>query len=141
LEYLTPEDYETAAKNGINTGIAYRRFYIYGWSRERTITEPVKIRSESEWSKLKDRAVVSDQTFRTRIKQGWTPEKAALTPGIPLHLRSRKRGILRDHHLEIAESNGIGEYTVRARIRLYKWSLEDAITIPVGTRRKKKMRS
>lgn len=33
-KHLSPEDYKTAASNGIHKKLAYERFYKYGWSAE-----------------------------------------------------------------------------------------------------------
>lgn len=100
MKYLTEEDYETAAANGIIRKQAYYRWYI-GWEIERCITEPIhkprKVQKE-------------DKTYKGKV----TPEQYA-----------------------IAGQNGINRNTVVTRVYQLKWSVSQAITLPIGTRRQK----
>jgi hypothetical protein len=82
-EWLTEEDFSIAASNGINYDIAYKRFYRYKWSREKTITEPIRKKGGSPkkalWWEYKDISIVSRSTFDYRVKHGMPPRLAALT--------------------------------------------------------------
>ena len=81
--YITPDDYETAEKNGISRHTVYQRVHTCGWDIDRAITEPVnfRFRTSSIWGHWKDKAVVDYETFRKRLqKLRWSAEKAALTP-------------------------------------------------------------
>jgi hypothetical protein len=135
--YLTPEDIETARENGISYQHAYNRFYKYGWTREESITKPIRPKSHSLYAKYKDVCVVTRNAFNARIKKGMTPEEAALTPREDYTIRSGK-GKLSKKLYEQALKNGIGRPTVHARVYIYNWSVERAITTPVNTKFRKK---
>jgi hypothetical protein len=135
--YLSPEDFETAAKNGINYHNAYERFYKRGWSKERTITEPIRTKAYSTYAKYKDVCVVSRRAFENRLKRGMSPEEAATIPRQDYTVRSGK-GVLSKALYEQALENGIGRATVHARVYIYNWSVERAITTPVNTKFRKK---
>jgi hypothetical protein len=125
MEYLTPDDYEIARKNGISRKVAYNRFYLQNWNRERSITEPLQIH---KWTALynpyKEVSVVSMRTFQDRVSRGWHPKKAATAP-----LR-RNQNITKEM-ISTAAQNGIKECTFRQRIVVYKWSVERAMTEPI----------
>lgn len=79
--HLSPDDYEIAKNNGIHKKLAYERFYKYGWSAERAITEAPQ-RDMSDWVALAKRNGISKGTFYHRVskRMGWSPYKAATTP-------------------------------------------------------------
>ena len=79
MEYLTDEDYEIAAKNGICKKTAYSRFYQNGWTKEKTITTPVPKRRTypKEWVDLAKKNGISKNLFIMRIRKGLTYEEAA----------------------------------------------------------------
>lgn len=135
--YLSPEDFETAKKNGINYHNAYERFYKRGWSKERAITEPIRDKAFSLYAKYKDICVVSRRAFENRIKRGMEPEAAATTPREDYTVRSGK-GKLSKKLYEQALENGIGHATLHARVYIYNWSVERAISTPVNTKFRKK---
>lgn len=130
MEYLTPNDYKTAEQNGISKHNANQRFYVYDWSVERTITEPLKSRTDV-WNQYKDKSVVSLSTFRRRLKNGMSPELAASTP-------TDKGEKLCKANIQRAEKNGICMETLKARIYSYHWSVEKAVTFPVDVQKRKK---
>lgn len=83
--YITPEEYEIGAKNGINARNVYQRVYKYGWSVERAITTPLVYASQAneDWLKWKDTALangISASAFRKRIYRGMSPDQAASKP-------------------------------------------------------------
>lgn len=90
--YLTPKDYETAERNGIDARNLEQRFYAYGWDVERATTQPIGQRGtlDMEYVRLAAEHGVSRDTFRQRIKKyGWSAEKAATTPPIPREERRK----------------------------------------------------
>jgi hypothetical protein len=81
-EYLTDDDFATAARNGISRRRAYERFYNWGWERERAITQPLQKRGHL-WVQYKAKCAeinLSRAGFIGRIDSGMTPEQAATTP-------------------------------------------------------------
>lgn len=133
-EYLTDEDFERAARNGIPAVRVKNRFYGLHWSKERCITQKYKP-NNNNWAQYEAVSKVNKNTFYNRIHLGWTPEEAAMTPkrknGDILHPKRPISQEIRD----LAEQNGIKPLTLRQRIYGYGWSPEEAATIPVGTKR------
>jgi hypothetical protein len=134
MEYLSDEDYAIAAKNGISRKYANHRFYIQCWDKERAITTPVN-HYKGLWPKFKNISLVSEPTFNKRIRSGMSPEKAASTPPLPPGNPNKGTGKIKESHLVTAAENGINERTVKARVYAYRWPVELAITVPVGSKR------
>ena len=132
--YLTPKDIETAIRNGISEERVKARFYRLGWTTERAITEPV-FKAKHMWAKYKDVSVVSQNTFYQRIQKGMSPEKAALTSKTPNGVRIGQKPKITQELVELAEKNGIKKTTFEHRMYRYKWSPEDAATVPIGKKR------
>lgn len=125
MEYLTPEDIAIAEKNGISERLAKQRFYQRMWSRERSITEPIRT---DLWRTCKDTCEkngISNDVFRKRVNRGMSPELAATTP---VH-----QPVVTSELISLARSNGIGVNTLKARIRIQKWKPQEAATVPVGS--------
>jgi hypothetical protein len=78
MEYLTDHDFEIAERNGISRHNAYQRFYMHGWTKERTITEPM--RSENNYKRKCQEIGLSYHTFCKRRKMGWSAERALQEP-------------------------------------------------------------
>lgn len=138
-EYLTDADLERAKKNGIPIKRVKQRFYSLGWSKERSITQKYKPIT-NVWGRYKDVSVVDMRTFYSRTKRGWTPEEAAKTPILGNGQRLKARANITPELMELAEKNGIKRMTLYTRMHSYKWSPEDAATIPVGKRRPNRRR-
>lgn len=134
MEYLTDHDYAIALQNGITHQQAYDRFYRMGWTKQRTITEPVT--KGYLWDTYGERCKengIKKMTFYQRMRAyGMTAEEASSSP-----LLSRggnftnKRKMISDHLVKIAESNGISKSTLRYRIRVARWPTMRAATEPV----------
>ena len=147
-EVLTEEHLQIAESNGIGRRNALQRFNSYGYSVEDAITKPLKkANSDSEWMKWKETALsngVSCDTFCNRVKHyGYTPEEAATNPpqkrsviqAKGIETRKRRGTIIMDRKdIEEAEANGIKRATFSSRVHNLGWSIEDAKTLPVGTR-------
>lgn len=84
--YITDEQYEIGFKNNIKKDTIYRRVYQYGWDIEKAITTPVIPREHrsrkypKEYTDLALSNGMSILTFYSRLKKGWSYEKAATTP-------------------------------------------------------------
>ena len=78
--YLTPEDIEVAVKNGIRKDLVIRRFYFYGWEKEKALNQPYNHKSENqELIDLAKSNGIRWKTFYARVTRGWDPLKAATT--------------------------------------------------------------
>jgi hypothetical protein len=78
MEYLTEHDFEIAARHGISRHNAYQRFYMYGWDKERAITEPMR---SAVSNKRKCQEIgLSYHTFLKRRANGWSVERALSEP-------------------------------------------------------------
>ena len=81
-DHITYVDYAIARDNGISKTLMYQRVKTNGWSIEKARTEPVREveNKNGEWIKLAIKNGINRNTFYTRIKSGWSAEKAATTP-------------------------------------------------------------
>jgi hypothetical protein len=120
--YISPDDYAAAAARGISARTLKSRIRLYGWPKERAITEPVQQRTDwSVWYAVAERNGIPQMTFRTRIYRGWSPERAATEPVWPGKqkakrlLSSRKRKYP-PHIYELLRQNGISYFTFRYRV-------------------------
>jgi hypothetical protein len=82
--YLTEEDYDIAAKNGISRKRAYQRFYQNGWEKKRSITQPIN--KGTMWKNYREKCEaigITKAAFYSRIYRGMSPEVASTTPSLP----------------------------------------------------------
>lgn len=147
--YISPESYETAKANGISEINVYHRVYSLGWTVERAITEPVR-KSEaftSDWLAVALKNGISRDRFRNRVRYlGWGEERAAITPVLTPHevgklgaaATPKVSRYFTDEQRERLKKMGIAEATARQRIDLYGWSVEEATTKPLGSRKRRK---
>ena len=79
-KYITPQDFETAAKNGIKKATVIRRVERNNWSVEDAITTPSQ-RYELPKELLEEAAKLglNRQLVINRIKVGWDIEEACRT--------------------------------------------------------------
>ncbi|PEB52475.1 hypothetical protein COO03_11880 [Bacillus sp. AFS098217] len=140
--YLTPEDFERAASNGISEGTLKQRVYGYRWKKERAITEPVRETNETGWKEYKEIAAahgISARTYRKRREKGMTPSEAATTPlmsiqesqKLALQVRKENRPFT-EEEIKTAESNGVNYHALLAR-KSRHWDIETAINTPLLT--------
>ncbi|HDR7617004.1 TPA: hypothetical protein QCX66_002842 [Bacillus mycoides] len=104
---ITEEDYEKAAKSGINKMNVYQRVHVYGWEIERAITIPIKDhknRSRGKMLTTAEQNGISKTTYYQRIKTGMDPYEAATKP----------KG--HTEYLKLARKNGIKDVTFYQRI-------------------------
>ena len=133
--YVTPEDFETAKRNGIPEKLVKTRVYRDGWEINRAITKKVTSKVYEPWERWKDRAVVTKYTFYQRMrtksdKVVWTEEEAALTPKGSYPGGHRNAIKLTQEQLKIAASNGVTRRMIRHRVVKSGMTLEKAITTP-----------
>ena len=132
--YITPEDYETAAKNGINKRLLYHRVYVYGWSIERAINTKKKGENiSSEAFKEAAKKGIDRATVFSRLRHGWSEEKALTTP-----IGNAGKRVLPEWVYKEADKHNIRYDVVYNRVKR-GWDLERACTEKVksnGRRRK-----
>lgn len=80
--YLTPEDYVTAERNGINKETLKSRVRKYGWDVDCAITKPVRkpVNNIQKWVPLALKNGIRESTLRSRFELGWDPLIAATKP-------------------------------------------------------------
>lgn len=78
MQYVTPEQYDVANKNGISNNNVYSRLYQNkGWTIEKAITVPLK---KNKWLDIAINNGITRETYRSRKRLGWTDEEAASEP-------------------------------------------------------------
>lgn len=83
--YITPEEYEIAKRNGVNSKNLYNRIKLLGMSKEEAINRPARKKMKNgeleKWSKLAEKNGISYGTFCKRVYTSkWSLEEAATTP-------------------------------------------------------------
>ena len=79
---ITYMDCAIAKENGISKTLLYQRVKSNGWTVEKARTEPVRIVEikNSDWIRLAIENGINRNTFYSRLKLGWSAERAATTP-------------------------------------------------------------
>lgn len=128
--WLTKEEREKAAANGISAKTLYYRLYLSDkWSVEEALTAPpgtVRHSPKGEfanWIKLAEENGISKEGFYSRLKVGMGCKEAATKP------LKKNKGLMK-LWLEIAKPNKISYQTFMTRIHR-KWDIEKAATTPV----------
>ncbi|MGE1044073.1 hypothetical protein ACQGRZ_28555 [Bacillus wiedmannii] len=124
--FITNEDYEKAAKNGISKSNVYQRVNEYGWELKRAITAPVRKRNGGIYAGMivfAEQNGISKPTFFKRVKDGMDLYEAATKP------------VGYATHLELARNNGIKDVTFYQRVKRGMKPYE-AATKPVVRRKK-----
>ena len=78
--YIAPEEYEEAAKNGINKTNLEARIRREGWDHERAITQPIRKQKRHVWSAVAKENGISINLYHSRISDGWDEKRAATEP-------------------------------------------------------------
>jgi len=135
--YITPEEYEIAAKNGICRKTLEKRIRELGWDKERAISEkPRKKSSIKKLAEIAKKNGINYHTFHYRIRNGWEIERAVSAPlvdkkKLAAHASESKRKYPKDV-VEMARKNGIS-YTCFVK-RVYNgMDLIEAATKPTMT--------
>lgn len=130
--YIAPEEYETAAKNGISSKTLEARIRKLAWTKDKAIhTPPQKKKDLRKWAKIAEQNGICYSTFRVRVSvYGWDLERAATEP---IHIKKiaakRRRRVYPKEYVELAEKNNIPYDTFVSRIRR-GWDMEKAATHP-----------
>jgi len=138
--YISPEEYETAAANGIRRDTLETRIRRLGWPKKRAITEPPRKLSKipREIVELGQRNDIPYQTLYWRIYAGWAPKRAATEP-----VADRAEPIRRAHDarqkipadiIELANQNGVKYTTLYKRVSEMGWDPMTAATTPIMTK-------
>ncbi|MBM7836424.1 hypothetical protein [Clostridium sardiniense] len=124
--YITPEEYKIAEKNGISKCTLERRIRLYGWDKQRALTQkPHKRHDRSYWMNVAKENGIKKSTFLGRVnRHGWSEEKAATTVVVKTAIRNRKYS---DKVYKRLEENGISRQLFYDRIRK-GWDIERATT-------------
>ncbi|AID50209.1 hypothetical protein P4U03_30080 [Bacillus mycoides] len=133
--YVTPEDYEVAAKHGVSRKLLEHRIRNLGWDKDFAMTESP--RKASEWSKVKEIALknnIGRTTFKGRRKRGWSLIDSITKPPLSreetLKRANECNRVLTDEQIQKAKENGLRYSTVYDRIKKLKWNIEEALTTP-----------
>ena len=122
--YITPEDYEIAAKNGIKKDTVNQRVRRYGWDIDRAITQKSKrVDLPQEVMNKANEIGIDKETVLRRIREGWNMEEACST----IIGRTGRPRSHPDWVYEMAKKNGIRLATVNHRIN-YGWDIMRACT-------------
>ena len=137
-KYITPKDFEIAAKNGIKKDTVIRRVVRNNWSIDEAISTPSqrydlprKLLEKAEKLGLERQFVID------RMKHGWGIEKACTTPKIKTGRpkkgdnMEKKYWYITPDDFERAAKNGINKDTLRQRVRTLGWDIERAIKSPL----------
>ncbi|MEF3309494.1 hypothetical protein PV433_11375 [Paenibacillus sp. GYB004] len=143
--YITPEEYEQAAKIGVSAFTLERRIRLLGWTKQKAMTTPMRVQKArgyyDEWTKIANQNGIKYESFMTRIRTGWSPERAATQPlesaeEVRAHALKAMEHV-RVHpakYLRMAEQHGIPYATFHRRVKVSGWEYERAATEPLWTR-------
>lgn len=129
--FLTPEDYEIAEKNGISRELAYSRFYNNHWEKERAITQPKRGTTSvwKQWKEVAEANGIRESTFYSRLNVGLEPEEAATKEVAKNGAGGSKH--FSDELLERAATNGITPRRLYSRVFECGWDIMTAVTTPL----------
>ncbi|MEK3987440.1 hypothetical protein MHB77_29345 [Paenibacillus sp. FSL K6-3166] len=136
--YISPEDYERAAYNGIKRGTLDWRVRVAAWGIEQAVRiPPRKLKNHSEWIEIAAKNGIPYQNFINRVSLKWTPERAATQPLLTNEKRAeqmkKQNPVKRNYPEELikqAASNGVSRNTFYARVR-NGWDWERAASEPL----------
>lgn len=140
--YITPGEYEEAAKLGIKPAMLDRRVRAQGWPKHRAMTTPPRpLTDRKHWRAEAEKNGISYETFMSRVNRGWTMERSAMEP-LQTPEQARAVAIAASEHIrvlpkeftQLAEENEIPYFTFHRRVHVMGWDLQRAATEPVWTR-------
>ena len=125
--YISPNEYTTAEKNGIDKRTLEQRIREYGWDNDRAVTEAKRARKNRKyWTEIALENGISKQLFYQRIDTlKWDAEKASTTPILK---PSGPKSKFAEGTLTKVQANGIQMQCFRRRIR-EGWNEEIAATL------------
>lgn len=135
--YITPEEYEIAAMNGIKRQTLEYRIRDLGWNKQKALHHPVRRQRKDlgYWLFIAEKHGVGREALKSRRRRGMSIEEAATTPILSASERARKT---KSRHFsieefDIAKTNGVSRHLLHARVMRLGWSREDALNIPPMT--------
>jgi hypothetical protein len=138
--YITPEEYEIAAKNGISKKVLDYRVREALWDKEKAINTTTRTKKSypKEIIEIAKKNGVCIGTFKSRVNlMGWDMVRAATTPVMDtrenIHKAYKKVRKYPKEFIELARSNEIPDKCFYQRIERDRWSIEKAATTPVMT--------
>lgn len=136
--YITPEEYEIAAKNGICRSTLRSRVYDLCWDKEVAISKPPQ--RATEWRVVKEAALrngITRAVFEHRRKRGMGLVDSVTKPPMSreesINLANQRNGsysLLTAEQIQTFRMNELKRSTVYTRISKLKWKIEEAITTP-----------
>src|SRR5699024_7006490 len=79
--YITPEEYAIAEKNGISYDTLNGGIRVYGWNKQRAITQPVKKQKKTtnhgSYPKQAEENGIPRSTYYSRIRAGMSKREAS----------------------------------------------------------------
>ncbi|MDR4341770.1 hypothetical protein, partial [Bacillus thuringiensis] len=127
--YVTPEDYEVAAKHGVSRKLLEHRLRNLGWDKDFAMTE--SRRKASEWAKVKEIALknhIGRTTFKGRRQRGWSLIQSITKPPLSREKTLKRENdcnrALTDDHIQKSTESGQRYSTVYDRIKKFKWNIE-----------------
>lgn len=139
--YITPEEYQRAAENGVDAFNLERRVRLLAWPKEKAIITPLrKLTDRKKWREIAEKNGIKYASFMSRINLGWDEETAATKPlqtaeenrAQALLATEKVRKIPREY-IQLAAQNGIQSATLHLRIKK-GMSFEEAATRPLMNR-------
>lgn len=130
---------------GVPYSTLYARIRTYGWDLEKALTEPVvtgitarqigcrdgKGREYASLKEMADAYGIGYTTLLARHKKGLEPEEL-VKPAARIPARADHTGKEYPNLKALAEAYGLPHGTLVSRLR-GGWTMEDALTIPVGS--------
>lgn len=136
--YISPEEYELAAANGVNALNLEARIRKLHWSHRRAINTPIKERKDhSKWYPIAKKNGISYDTFTSRISRHWTSERAATEPVLSRHECGLRAGNVSKNFsrevLDLLKESKISYPTFYSRVKS-GWDEIEAATSPIITK-------
>ena len=124
---LTDEQLKIASENNIPYERVHARIVKLGWSVDKAITKPVakyqKHEKMKEWIATAKKNGISEKTFRSRLREGYSPKRAMTEP------LKKKRIVLTDYEKELLSKNNISKHLFMQRLK-NGWSRKQALKEP-----------
>ena len=137
--YITPEQYDKAAKNGINKKRLETRVRSLGWDIDRAMTEELNKGRRFLPKELIDKAEkngINRRLLYNRVRKGMYEKEAATMPKKErIKNGSEARRVYSPEMIELAKKNGIDYPTFRNRVKYGGLSEKEAATKPVMSRK------
>ncbi|WP_410512069.1 hypothetical protein PaeBR_18795 [Paenibacillus sp. BR2-3] len=134
--YITPEDYERAATQGVSRMRLEYRIRSWAWEKERAISTPPRpLQDRSEWRKVAEANGIPRALFYNRIlHHGWGEERAATQPiatdvdrAANARIGMEANRVHPPEYIALARANGIPYKRFTWRVR-HGWGYERAAT-------------